>query len=64
MEEKSWKEMNGWEKTWEVTKVVAGFAIFVLPFVLPEGEVKPRPRQTVWKPKFYRPTGGPKGWKY
>lgn len=64
MEEKSWKEMNGWEKTWEVTKVIAGFVIIALPFVLGPGQVKPRPRQPVWKPKFYRPTGVPKGWKY
>jgi len=30
MEEKSWNEMNGWEKTWEVTKIAAGLAFLVL----------------------------------
>ena len=64
MEEKNWGEMNGWEKTWEVTKFVGGIALIALPFVLSRGKVKPRPKSTVWKPKFYKPTGGPKGWKY
>ena len=58
------EEMDGWNKTWEIIKCVAGLAVIVLPFVLSRGRAKPRPRPTVWKPKFYRPTGRPKGWKY
>lgn len=29
MAEKNWKEMNGWEKTCEVTLVVTGFAVMI-----------------------------------
>jgi hypothetical protein len=27
MKEKNWKEMNGWEKAWEATQIVAGWAV-------------------------------------
>jgi len=30
MTEKAWSEMDGWEKAWEVTKVVAGLAVAAL----------------------------------
>jgi hypothetical protein len=64
MAEKSWSEMDGWEKAWKVAKVVGGLALFALPFLLGgRGTARPRP-PIIWKPKFYRPTGVPKGWKY
>ena len=65
MAEKTWKEKNGWEKTWEVTKVVVSIAIYTLPlFFGRKGAPRPRRRPTTWKPKIFRPKGGPKGWKY
>ena len=30
MAERTWGEMDGWEKAWEVTKVVAGLAVTAL----------------------------------
>jgi isoaspartyl peptidase/L-asparaginase-like protein (Ntn-hydrolase superfamily) len=30
MAEKSWGEMGGWQKAWEVTKVVGGLALLAL----------------------------------
>ena len=30
MVEKTWSEMDGWEKTWEVTKVVGPLALLAL----------------------------------
>ena len=66
MAEKSWNEMDGWEKTWEVSKVVGSITLFVLSIFLGgKAPRKPRP-PTIWNPKFYLPKGGggPKGWKY
>jgi hypothetical protein len=28
MEEKNWKDMNGWEKAWEVT-IITGYALLI-----------------------------------
>lgn len=65
MAEKTWAEMDGWEKTWEITKIGGGFAMLLLAFVLGgKGAPTPRRSPTIWKPKFYRPTGVRKGWKY
>lgn len=67
MVEKNWDEMDGWEKAWDVTKVVGGVAIVIslviLPFLVPGRPVRPA-RIPKWKPEFYSPVGGPKGWKY
>ena len=64
MSDITWDEMDGWEKAWEVTKVVGGLVLVALPFLL-GGKAPPRPRgPAVWRPKFYRPTGVSKGWKY
>jgi len=30
MSDKTWEQMNGWEKAWEVTQVVAGLAVIAL----------------------------------
>ena len=30
MEEKNWKDMNGWEKAWEATRIVAGVLVIAL----------------------------------
>ena len=30
MVEKHWKEMNGWEKVWEVTQIVVGGAVWLV----------------------------------
>lgn len=30
MSEKSWNQMDGWEKTWEVTKVLGGLALLAV----------------------------------
>jgi len=68
MYEKTWAEKNGWEKTWEVVEVVAGIGaavgMAILIFSGGTAPSAPRSRTTTWKPKFYRPTGVPKGWKY
>jgi len=29
MKEKNWKEMNGWEKAWEVTQITVGGALVI-----------------------------------
>jgi hypothetical protein len=62
--EKTWDEMGGWEKTGMVALAVGGVAMFVL-MALSAGKVPPQTRKPVaWRPKVYRPTGCPKGWKY
>ncbi len=30
MSDKPWNQMDGWEKTWEITKVVGGLALLAL----------------------------------
>ncbi len=30
MSDRTWEQMDGWEKAWEVTKVVGGLALIVL----------------------------------
>ena len=62
MSEKTWSQRSGWEKAWEVAKVVGGIAVFVL--LLAVGKPVRRPRVPVWKPKIYWPVGGSKGWNY
>lgn len=58
MEEDNWSEI-----ICDVAKCVGTIALFaVLCSLGGKGESTPEP--TVWKPKFYRPTGGPKGWDY
>jgi len=66
MEEKSWNEMNGWEKAGEVAQIGLGILCMILAFGL-RGlpmQAPKKHRTTAWKPKFYRPTGCRKGWKY
>jgi hypothetical protein len=33
MAEKEWRQMSGWEKAWEVTKVVGGIGLAVLAII-------------------------------
>jgi len=65
MSEKTWSQRSGWEKAWEVAKVVGGIAVFVLLLAVGKpGKPVRRPRVPVWKPKIYGPVGGPKGWNH
>lgn len=57
MEDDSWGEI-----ALEVAKCVGSIALIAIAFALSKGEDTSEP--TLWKPKFYRPTGGPKGWDY
>jgi len=68
MTEKTWSEMTGWQRAWKITEVVAGVAaaVGVIALACAAGPAPrpPRVRSTVFRPRIYRPTGGPKGWRY
>ena len=62
--EKTWDEMDGWEKTGTVVVAVGSLALIVLA-LLSGGKAPPQPRKpAAWRPKFYGPKGVRKGWKY